>query len=624
MVNALSEVEGNILDCKNSIEEFDNELLNLHTEVFNRIQEQFSNLDSEISNIIDLFDGMEVSDGKGVWSKEGLAQLGLLTQQYELAQYQVKQYSDEIDELNAQYLAGRYSATEYADRLAELSSAQWDAVKSAESAKDAIMDLNEARVNKAIDGIEKEIDAYRELVDAQIDALGKEKELHDYKQSIADKNKAVADIERQIAAMQYDTSASGVAKRKKLEEQLVEAKKTLSEAENEHSIQVQEDALNKQYENYEKERDDEIEKLKESLNDRDAILAESFETVKENAATIGQEIANIAIEHGVTVSDALISSWQSGKDAIASYGEALSQGTSAFIGNIMGVENEIWNLQAQADSTADSLAWMFSTRADRLVNELTQSYHAEENLANMTNILQQSLVNTLERGYNVSSIVNSLNSIHDAAPAAAHAVNQVGNSAATTAPKTSSPAASTTANKTSTSRPKTDTQIPAASSDDDEKKKFAGGGGSFVKEFVKLEDRFYASGTRDAEDGLKVINEEGRELTLPKLKSGNYAIGNGGDQILTKKQTDNMFEWSKSSPEEMLSANMLETLWGKMRMPEPVVDKQITNNTPIQIGNLLNVQGSIDNANIKQMESIADKAVNKLVNRLSDNIIYGR
>lgn len=624
MVNALSDVEGNILDCKKSIEGFDNELLNLHTEVFNRIQEQFSNLDSEISNIIDLFDGMEVSDGKGVWSKEGLAQLGLLTQQYELAQYQVKQYSDEIDELNAQYLAGRYSATEYADRLAELSSAQWDAVKSAESAKDAIMDLNEARVNKAIDGIEKEIDAYRELVDAQIDALGKEKELHDYKQSIADKNKAVADIERQIAAMQYDTSASGVAKRKKLEEQLVEAKKTLSEAENEHSIQVQEDALNKQYENYEKERDDEIEKLKESLNDRDAILAESFETVKENAATIGQEIANIAIEHGVTVSDALISSWQSGKDAIASYGEALSQGTSAFIGNIMGVENEIWNLQAQADSTADSLAWMFSTRADRLVNELTQSYHAEENLANMTNILQQSLVNTLERGYNVSSIVNSLNSIKDAANEAANAVNKVGNSAATTAPKTSSPAASTTANKTSTSRPKTDTQIPAASSDDDEKKKFAGGGGSFVKEFVKLEDRFYASGTRDAEDGLRVINEEGRELTLPKLKSGNYAIGNGGDQILTKKQTDNMFEWSKSSPEEMLSANMLETLWGKMRMPEPVVDKQITNNTPIQIGNLLNVQGSIDNANIKQMESIADKAVNKLVNRLSDNIIYGR
>ena len=171
MVDALSDVEGNILDCKKSIEEFDNELLNLHTEVFNRIQDRFSDLGSEISNIIDLFDGMEVSDDKGIWSKEGIVQLGLLAQQYELAQHQVQQYNDEIDELNAQYLAGRFSATEYADRLAELSKEQWDAVDSAESAKDAIMDLNEARVENAVKGIEKEIDAYKELTESQIKAL---------------------------------------------------------------------------------------------------------------------------------------------------------------------------------------------------------------------------------------------------------------------------------------------------------------------------------------------------------------------------------------------------------------------------------------------------------------------
>ena len=86
MANALSDVEGNILDCKKSIEEFDNGLLNLHTEVFNRIQDRFSDLSSEISNIVDLFDGMEVSDDKGIWSKEGIAQLGLLAPQYELFQ----------------------------------------------------------------------------------------------------------------------------------------------------------------------------------------------------------------------------------------------------------------------------------------------------------------------------------------------------------------------------------------------------------------------------------------------------------------------------------------------------------------------------------------------------------
>lgn len=217
MQSALMGVEKEIIDCKTSIQEFDNELLNLHTEVFNRIQDRFSDLNSEISNIIDLFDGMEVSDDKGIWSKEGIAQLGLLAQQYELAQHQVQQYNDEIAELKAQYAAGKYSATEYMDKLSQLSKEQWDAVNATEAAKDAILKLNEARVEAQIEGIEKEIKVYDELTQSQIEALKASKDLHDYEANIAEKSKAIVDIERQIAAMANDNSASTVAKRKKLE-----------------------------------------------------------------------------------------------------------------------------------------------------------------------------------------------------------------------------------------------------------------------------------------------------------------------------------------------------------------------------------------------------------------------
>lgn len=115
MVNALSDVEGNILDCKKAIEEFDNELLQLHWDIFDRIQGQFKDLDSELSNLGKLFDDFKVTDSNFNWSKEGLAQLGLLAQQYELAQYCAQQYNDEISRLNKDYLDGRYSATEYAD-----------------------------------------------------------------------------------------------------------------------------------------------------------------------------------------------------------------------------------------------------------------------------------------------------------------------------------------------------------------------------------------------------------------------------------------------------------------------------------------------------------------------------
>ncbi len=423
MVNTLSDVEGNILDCKKAIEEFDNELLQLHWDVFDRIQGQLKDLDSELSNLRGLFDGFKVADGDAGWSKEGIAQLGLLTQQYELAQYQVQQYNDAIADLEDAYTLGQYSATEYVDKLSELSKEQWDAVSSSEAAKDAIIDLNETRINEAIDAIEKEISAYKELIDAQIDALKAAKDLHDYQQQIAEKTKSITDLERQIAAMQNDDTAAAVAKRKQLEEQLAEARKDLENAQYDHSIEAQEEALNKQYEDYEKARNAEIEALKASLEEREALIAESFETVKANADIVGQEIASIAAQHGITVSNVIITSWQNGEHAIASYGNVLSAGTSAFIGNIMGVENEVYVLQAKANETADTLSYMFATRADNLVNELASSYYSEENLNYMTQALHDSLINTLEGGYNISSIQSALDGIASGLNGVASAAN---------------------------------------------------------------------------------------------------------------------------------------------------------------------------------------------------------
>ncbi len=673
MANALSDVEGNILDCKKSIEEFDNGLLNLHTEVFNRIQDRFSDLSSEISNIIGLFDGMEVSDDKGVWSKEGIAQLGLLAQQYELAQHQVQQYNDEIEELKAQYAAGKYSTTEYMDKLSQLSKEQWDAVNATEAAKDAILKLNEARVEAQIEGIEKEIDAYDELTQSQIDALKASKDLHDYEATIAEKSKAIVDIERQISSMRNDTSASTVAKRKKLEEQLVEAKKALEEEQYQHSITAQEDALNKQFEDYQKSRNDEIESLRESLNAKDEIIAESFQTVKENADIVGQEIASIAVEHGIAISDALISSWKSGETAIAGYGEALSQGTSAFIGNIMGIESEMWNLQANANSTANTLAWMFSTKADNLVNELAKSYYAEANLANMTNALQNSLINALERGYNVSSIVNSLASVESAARSAKEALDAMNNAASgggsghsggggnTSSSGSDSDSGSSSGTASGWTKPDRNPTPPSGRPKPPQKAtvsyEITSSSGKVLttldhypsqEELATLRARFsdqlganknlkvnkvggYANGVHNLDDDeVAWVSEKGNELIMSPSQNAILMSLKKGDTVLTKEQTDNMYEWSKRSPQEMYSMEDTMRLWGHMLNPTPLTTEYKVNNNAVNIQSMLTVNGDVNDLKHlnEQMERIATKisdkssvkAANNMIRRLAEGI----
>ena len=641
MVNTLSDVEGNILDCKTAIEEFDNELLQLHWDVFYRIQGQFKDLDSELSNLRELFKDSKVTDGGSDWSKEGIAQLGLLTQQYEVAQRQIQQYNDAISKLNDDYKSGKYSATEYMDKLADLTSGQWDAVKSSEAVKDAIMELNEARINEEISAIEKEIDAYRELIDAQIEALKASKDLHDYQQQIAEKTKSVTELERQIAAMRNDDSAASVAKRKQLEEQLAEARKALEELQYQHSIEEQENALNKEFENYENERNAEIEKLRASLEEKEQLIAASFETVKQNAAIVGQEIAAIATEHGIRISDAIITAWQNGENAVASYGVVLSENSSAFIGNLMGVENEVYNLQFQANMTAESLSYMFATRADNLVNELASSYYAEENLNYMTKALNDSLIKTLESGYNISSLTNAIGSIIDgvngiasAARSATQALAEMG----AAQQNVNNNSGSVSGNKTTIKKGSGSKDILGGSASGDFHKntlmRFAGGG------VVK----------KDKDDPLNPIAESIGEDRMVGVKEGEGIFTKEQTELLRKMVLENGGEIredgylyaSKRNPDNStaggsdFSAPVSKTsdssLWNAaqsypaqlVNQPEMVPNNVNNRSSEVHVDSLITVQGNIDSSNVKQMEAIADKAVGKFARELNNMTRFGR
>lgn len=632
MVNALSDVEGNILDCKTAIEEFDNELLNLNWKIFERVQTEFSNIASELDNLTGLFDDfneIRVSDGKGTWTKQAIATLGLYAQQYELAKYQIGQYSEAIDKLNKDYASGRYSATEYADKLADLAKEQWNAVNSAESLEDAIYDLNKTRVDEKIKVIEDEMEAYKKLTDAQIDALDAAKDLHEYEQSIAEKTKAVTDIERQLAAMQNDNTSATVAKRKQLEEQLAEAKKALSEEEYQHSIETQKNALNEQYEAFEEERNKEIEALQLTLEDKGKLIADSLEVVKTNTATVGEQIALIAQEHGVIISDSIISSWKSGENAIASYGAVLSEQSSAFIGNLIGVQNQVYDLQNQANATADSLSWMFSTHADTLINELTSSYYNEANLNTMTGVLQNSLVNTLERGYNINSITNALSSIASGADAVASAANKAAQALANMGAVQSS---INTAPSENTAQPyfpngrysvinsRTGKTVMSGMSLEDAKKllnQYGGNTGAYrIQKFAK--------GGIVSKDKDSPLDDIAKAVGEDKFVAVKY-----GEGILSVEQMEQFKKLSNALAK--IDSNLLNPDANIFRpgVQSTLIPDFVKNDRPnvsLHYDSLIEINGDVNDTRhfLGQIEKTAQNCINKTFEEMSRDLRYGR
>ena len=403
--------------------------------------------------------------------------------------------------------------------------------------------------------------------------------------------------------MELDNSASANAQKAKLRAELAEINSELEEKEYEHSVEQNKNALSQQFEDYQSAREEEIEALKSSLDNQEKLISDSFETVKQNASTVGQQISAIAKKHGVQVSKSLTSSWQAGENAIASYGTTLSTQSSAFIGNIVDVENEVWNLQSQANETASTLAYMFSTQADNLVSELSQSYYAESNLNTMTNALQSSLVNALERGYNISGITSALDSIADSANKAKTAIDELNNT--DTSSKAMSAVTYTYQYNGAIQNRKRMVDVYASNGNyitsvsEDEAK-------SAYKATLKV----YAKGglvTKDANNPLNGIAKAVGEDAIIAAKEG--------ESVLTVKQTELLQKFSEILDSSKIVENFkplytMPNFTSNLKSPE-IISRSTSQ--PINIQNSITFTGTVNDANnfAKQIASIADKQVTK-------------
>lgn len=356
MVNSIYDVDDAILECKKDIEGFQNSINDLYWDNLDKLIDRIDNVDSELSHLYNLVsDEEKVVDEFGNWTKDGATALGLLAQQLEVANFKVEQYGEAIARLEKDYAAGLYSTDEYNEKLAELKENQWDAIEAQESAKKSIIDLNKTRIQAVKDGMQKEIDAYSELIDKKKEELNLQKESHDFSKQVAEQQKNIADIEKRLAVISGDNSASAIAQKKKLQAELAQAKEELEDLYYDHSVEKQQDALDKQLEDYQNNKQDEMDALDESLKNENQVIQDSYAVIAANTDSLAQNLSEIADKYGITLSDSVTKPWLEGVDAIGTYQEQLDTSASAFTEQLRALKQELVDLQVEADKTADSI-----------------------------------------------------------------------------------------------------------------------------------------------------------------------------------------------------------------------------------------------------------------------------
>ena len=318
MVDTIHQVDLAIIECASDIEGYKNAINDIKWDNFDQLIDRIGTLHDETQNLISLLENSgDLVDEQGEWTKEGIASLGLYAQQMEIAEYQSKQYAEAIQDLKDNQ--DKYSESEYAEKMAELIDAQYDSIEAYYEAQDAIVDLNKTRVDAIKRGINKEIESYQELIEAKKEALDADKDIHDFQKSVMQQEKEIATIQRKLAAIANDNSMAANAKRAQLEADLAKAKAELEETYYDRSVSDQKDALDNQLDNFKEEKDAEIEKWEEYLEDIKTVVAESLGIVKDNASGVYDTLGEKAVEYGLTLSPAITTPWKDGNLAISEY-----------------------------------------------------------------------------------------------------------------------------------------------------------------------------------------------------------------------------------------------------------------------------------------------------------------
>ena len=614
VINSISEVDTEIISLKTDIEDYQDSINELHWDKFDLLLSKLEAVSEEADNLIDVLGSKDlVNKDTGEWTDEGITTLGLYAQKMDAAEVQAKKYEEQIKYLNKNWKKLGYTEQEYVDKLDELKSGQYDAIKAYNDTKDAIVDLNKERVDAIKNGIQKEIDAYEELINKKKEELDSEKDLWDFQKNIKDKQKNISDIQRKLDALSSDNSASARAQRAKLQAELAEAQQDLEDTYYERSFSDQQEALDKELENFQDAKQEEMDGWDEYLENTEQVVADSLNTITANTNVVYQTLKAMGQEYGLSITESLISPWKEGENAIQAFSERFGLAMSATV-------DELKKLELEFMKTMEEIEKSGSTSVDTVKNNASGYQSAEYN-----SVKQEGSSGNAYNGNNNSNANSNSNS---------NSNNNSGDDDSRSYPY--GRASETTGNIKKGAKGNKVKAIQYAlnqlgygnSGTKSIDGIFGSGTASAVKAFqramgisadgivgnntrAKFKLKGYAKGTTSAnKDQWALLDELGDELVIG-AKNGRITYLEKGTSVIPADLTANLMAWGELNPQSMLDQN------------RPVVNVPgITNNNievNMEFGSIVHID-TVTNDTLPNLTKTIEKEMDKYMKGLNSQI----
>lgn len=276
------------------------------------------------------------------------------------------------EELNRLYAEGYLTIQQYKDLTFDNQKEVY------EEQRDAIIDIIELteqmieqEVRDKIDAIEKQIEAYRELIEIRKEALEENRDEEDHQDELNEKLEEMARLRQQIdrldlAAQTGDRAAA--AEKVALEEQYYDLQKELADFTGDYVYDAQQEALDKELQAFEDQKNEEIRILEESIDTQVKLYNLAIERINQGWDALYQDLIayNRVYGDGISGDDSIKTAWDMATEAVKNYAynvEAALEGikNQGSISNIFG--NQANDIISQMKANSD--AWHTASDSEK-------------------------------------------------------------------------------------------------------------------------------------------------------------------------------------------------------------------------------------------------------------------
>ena len=282
---ALFSVKQDLIGTAEEIQEINDALREIR---FEHITDAIAELDRAsgmLSSIESLIQDDWLFEPDGSLSEYGRAKAALLVSQLEDAQAQADAYLNLYNEI--QNSKDTYASDkEYREASNDALQNYYDSLNSAASLENSITDLMKKNA-------EAEINSLKDIIEARKQALQSKKEYYDYDKSIKNSQKEIDSLKAQIDALENLSDATDAATKAKLAQlkaELEEKEDALQETKDEHTFNLQIDALDEFSNSLTDALDSSAKSVEEILKEQKEIVESAKELSKASADSTNKTI----------------------------------------------------------------------------------------------------------------------------------------------------------------------------------------------------------------------------------------------------------------------------------------------------------------------------------------------